>query len=82
MIYRADKLVIGTHTLTHGPTDAADDITRRPKLASGKNVVAVIAQHIQVLCNVRLFITLCMILRYVVVNTSANDYHGSLLPCQ
>ena len=27
-----------THTLTHRPTDAADDNTRRPKLASGKNL--------------------------------------------
>ena len=26
-----------THTLTHRPTDAADDNTWRPKLASGKN---------------------------------------------
>ena len=26
-----------THTRTHRPTDAADDNTRRPKLASGKN---------------------------------------------
>ena len=37
MSYRADKLVIDTHTLTHKPTDAADDNTRRSKLASGKN---------------------------------------------
>ena len=27
-----------THTRTHIPTDAADDDTRRPKLASNKNV--------------------------------------------
>ena len=26
-----------THTRTHRPTDAGDDNTRRPKLASGKN---------------------------------------------
>ena len=40
MSYRADKLVIDTHThthtRTHRPTDAGDDNTRRPKLASGK----------------------------------------------
>ena len=35
MSYRADKLVIDTHT--HRPTGAGDDNTRRPKLASGKN---------------------------------------------
>ena len=34
MSYRADKLVIDTHT--HRPTDAGDDNTRRPKLALGK----------------------------------------------
>ena len=39
MSYRPDKLVIDTHTLTHRPTDAADDNTRRLKLASGKNVI-------------------------------------------
>ena len=37
MSYRPDKLVIATHTHTHRPTDAGDDNTRRPKLASGKN---------------------------------------------
>ena len=41
MSYRADKLVIDTHThthtRTHRPTDAGDDNTRRPKLASGNN---------------------------------------------
>ena len=37
MSYRVDKLVIDTHT--HRPTDAGDDNTRRPKLASGKNHV-------------------------------------------
>ena len=37
MSYRPDKLVIDTHTHTHRPTDAGDDNTRRPKLASGKN---------------------------------------------
>ena len=36
MSYRPDKLVIDTHTHTHRPTDAGDDNTRRPKLASGK----------------------------------------------
>ena len=35
MSYRADKLMIDTQT--HKITDAADDNTRRPKLASGKN---------------------------------------------
>ena len=35
MSYRADKLVIDTHTHEH--TDSGDDNTRRPKLASGKN---------------------------------------------
>ena len=35
--YRADKLVIDTHTHTNRHTDAGDDNTRRPKLASGKN---------------------------------------------
>ena len=40
MSYRADKQVIDTHTdtHTHRHTDATDDNTRRPKLASGKNV--------------------------------------------
>ena len=41
MSYRADKQVIDTHTQTHGHTDrhtdAGDENTRRPKLASGKN---------------------------------------------
>ena len=35
MSYRADKQVIDTRT--HWHKDAADDNTRRPKLASGKN---------------------------------------------
>ena len=35
MSFRADKLVIDTRI--HRPTDAGDDNTRRPKLASGKN---------------------------------------------
>ena len=41
MSYRPDKLVIDTHTHTHThrPTDAGDDNTRRPKLASGKNAI-------------------------------------------
>ena len=42
MSYRADKLVIDTHTRTHRPTDADDDNTRRPKLASGKNSKAML----------------------------------------
>ena len=39
MSYRADKQVIDTHTHGHMDrhTDAGDDNTRRPKLASGKN---------------------------------------------
>ena len=37
MSYRADKLVIDTHT--HGHTDPADDNTWRPKRASGKNAI-------------------------------------------
>ena len=38
MSYRPEKLVIATHThtRTHRPTDAGDDNTRWPKLASGK----------------------------------------------
>ena len=35
MSYRADNLV--TEGLTDGRTDAGNDNTRRPKLASGKN---------------------------------------------
>ena len=42
MSYRADKPVIDTHTLRHRPTDAADDNTRRPKLASGKKTIYMI----------------------------------------
>ena len=38
MSYRADKLVIDIHTRTQRPTDAGDDNTRRPKLASGNEV--------------------------------------------
>ena len=38
MSYRADKQVIDTHTHTDRYTDRGDDNTRRPKLASGKNV--------------------------------------------
>ena len=40
MSYRADKQVIDTHTDTHTDryTDRGDDNTRRPKLASGKNI--------------------------------------------
>ena len=36
MNYRSDKLMIDGHTDTH--THAGNDNTRRPKLASGKNV--------------------------------------------
>ena len=39
MSYRVDKLVIDTQTDTH--TDAGNDNTRRPKLASGKNLSVV-----------------------------------------
>ena len=40
MSYRADKQVITAHTdgRTDTQTDAGNDNTRRPKLASGKNV--------------------------------------------
>ena len=40
MSYRADKQVIDTHTHRHTDsyTDAGDDNTRRPKLASGKKM--------------------------------------------
>ena len=37
MSYRADKQVIDTQT--DGHTDAGNDNTRRPKLASGKNLI-------------------------------------------
>ena len=37
MSYRADKLVIDARTDTHTQTDAGNDNTQRPKLASGKN---------------------------------------------
>ena len=39
MSYRADKHVITAHTVgrTDTQTDAGNDNTRRPKLASGKN---------------------------------------------
>ena len=39
MIYRADKQVITAHTdgRMDTQTDAGNDNTRRPKLASGKN---------------------------------------------
>ena len=39
------QALIDTHTLTHRPTDAADDNTRRPKLASGKNDMNPIFLH-------------------------------------
>ena len=40
MSYRADKQVIDTHTHGHTDrhTDAGDDNTQRPKLASGNNI--------------------------------------------
>ena len=38
MSYRADKLVIDARTDTHTQTDAGNDNTRRPKLASGKKM--------------------------------------------
>ena len=43
MSYRADKQVLTAHTdgRTHRQTDAGNDNTRRPKLASGKNVAFV-----------------------------------------
>ena len=37
MSYRADKLGVDAHTRTHTQTEAGNDNTRRPKLASGKN---------------------------------------------
>ena len=39
MSYHADKQVIDTHTHTDRYTDRGDDNTRRPKLASGKNLL-------------------------------------------
>ena len=41
MSYRADKQVITARTegRTDTQTDAGNDITRRPKLASGKNLI-------------------------------------------
>ena len=38
MSYHADKLRVDAHARTHTQTDAGNDNTRRPKLASGKNV--------------------------------------------
>ena len=38
MSYDADKLGVDIHIQTHGQTDAGNDNTRRPKLASVKNV--------------------------------------------
>ena len=35
MSYRADKLGVDAHARTHTQTDAGNDNTRRPKLASG-----------------------------------------------
>ena len=37
MSYHADKLGVDAHARTHTHTDAGNDNTRRPKLASGKN---------------------------------------------
>ena len=37
MSYRADKLWVDAHTQTHTQTDAGNDNTQRPKLASCKN---------------------------------------------
>ena len=37
MGYRANKLMIDARTDTHTQTDAGNDNTRRPKLASDKN---------------------------------------------
>ena len=42
MSYRVDKLVIDTDTHTH--TDAGNDNTERPKLASGKNALQKLSQ--------------------------------------
>ena len=39
MSYRADKQVITAHRRIYKQTDAGNDNTRRPKLASGKNCV-------------------------------------------
>ena len=39
MSYRADKLRVDARARTHTQTDAGNDNTRRPKLASGKNVM-------------------------------------------
>ena len=36
VIVRTSSWLLHTHTRTHRPTDAGDDNTRRPKLASGK----------------------------------------------
>ena len=41
MSYCADKLGVDAHTRTHKQTDAGNDNTRRPKLASGKNAIDV-----------------------------------------
>ena len=41
MIYRADKLGVDAHTRTHTQTDAGNDNTQRPKLASSKNAIYV-----------------------------------------
>ena len=40
MSYRVDKLVIDARTDTHTHTDAGNDNTRRPKLASGNNAIS------------------------------------------
>ena len=38
MSYRADKLGVDAHAQTHTQTDAGNDNTRRPKLASGNKM--------------------------------------------
>ena len=39
MSYRADKLRVDAHARTHTQTDAGNDNTRRPKLASVKTLL-------------------------------------------
>ena len=45
MGYRADKLVIDARTDGHTQTDAGNDNTRRPKLASHKHVLMLLANN-------------------------------------
>ena len=53
MSYRTDKQVIDTHTYGHTErhTDAGDDYTRRPKLASGKKVRQTDGQMENTICR-------------------------------